>query len=174
MPLLNFANIAPKLGEGVFLAPTAWVIGNVEIGDEVSIFFGSTLRGDIEKICVGAGSNIQEQCTLHTSHGLICAVGNQVTVGHGAVLHSCQIQDLCLIGMNATVLDGAIIGERSIVGAGSLVPMRFTAPPQSLIYGNPAKFIRSLKPKELEYLSESAKRYVEKGKEYAGLVPVNM
>ena len=172
MPVINFELSKPKIGERFFLAPNAWVIGKSEIGDDVTIFFGAVLRGDINRVLVGNGSNIQEHCVLHTSFGLgDVIVGNDVTVGHSAVLHGCKISDRCIIGMNSVILDNAEIGEDSIVGAQSLVSMGKRFPPRSLIYGSPAKLVRELTEEELMSIKHSAKRYKEKGTWYRENLP---
>jgi carbonic anhydrase/acetyltransferase-like protein (isoleucine patch superfamily) len=167
MPVLSFEGDAPKIGADLFLAPDAWVIGKTEIADKVSIFFGAVLRGDINKIIIGEGSNIQEHCVLHTSKGLgDTVVGSDVTVGHKAVLHGCKVGDRCIIGMNSVILDNSQIGEDSIVGAHSLVSMGKVFPARSLILGSPAKVVRELTPAELDQIKDSARRYREKGLQY--------
>ncbi len=167
MPVINFEKDSPSIAENVFTAPTSYVIGKVSLAEYVSVFFGAVLRGDINKIIVGKGSNIQENCVLHTSHGLgDTVVGADVTVGHQATLHGCRIADRCIIGMNSVILDDAEIGENSIVGANSLVTMGKKFPPGSLIMGSPAKVVRELSDKELESIASSAKRYREKADFY--------
>lgn len=167
MPVLDFEDTLPLIGKNVFIAPDAWVIGRSEVADGVAIFFGAVLRGDINKIIVGAGSNIQEHAVLHTSQGLgDLRVGAGVTVGHKAILHGCSISDNCIIGMNSVILDDAEIGEWSIVGAHSLVTMSKKFPPKSLIMGSPAKVVRELTDKELESIRQSALRYQEKAAFY--------
>lgn len=167
MPIIDFEQSTPKIGERLFLAPDAWIIGKSEIGDDISIFFGAVLRGDINRVLVGSGSNIQEHAVLHTSYGLgDVVVGKDVTVGHHAILHGCKISDRCIIGMNSVVLDDAEIGEDSIVGAHSLISMGKKFPPRSLIFGSPAKFIRELSTEEVLSIKHSASRYREKGTSY--------
>ena len=167
MPVIPYKNLTAHISSTVFIAPNAWVTGQVYIEDDVSIFFGAVLRGDLEKIYVGAGTNIQENALLHTSHGLAdCMVGRNVTVGHSAIVHGCTIKDNCIIGMGSTLLDGAIIGENCIVGAQALVPMNMIVPPGSLVLGVPAKVARRLEPAEIKSIAESASHYVETGREY--------
>lgn len=150
-----------------FFAPDAWIIGKSEISEDVSIFFGAVLRGDINKVIVGSGTNIQEHCVLHTSIGLgDIIVGKDVTVGHGAILHGCSVRDSCIIGMGSVILDDAEIGEDSIVGAHSLVSMGKKFPPRSLIFGSPVKVVRELSDKEIKSIKDSAARYREKGEWY--------
>ena len=174
MPIINFENDSPKVGQNLFLAPDAWVIGRTEIADDVSIFFGAVLRGDISKVIVGARSNIQEHSVLHTSQGLgDIVVGDDVTVGHRAILHGCKVSSRCIIGMNSVLLDDAEIGEDSIVGAHSLVSMNKKFPARSLIFGSPAKLVRELTDEEVKSIKLSALRYQEKGAWYRGQFPLS-
>ena len=167
MPCIPYAEHVPTVAPDVFIAPDAWVIGRVTLEAQVSVFFGAVLRGDIEPILIGCGSNIQEHATLHTTGGFPpVTVGHNVTIGHRATLHSCEIQDGCIIGMGATVLDGAIIGRDCMIGAHTLIPMRAQIPPGSMVYGSPGRVVRPLKEKELEWLRESANHYIEKGRWY--------
>ncbi|MBN8549830.1 MAG: gamma carbonic anhydrase family protein [Deltaproteobacteria bacterium] len=167
MPILPFKSHHPKLGEGTFLAPDAWVIGQVTIGKNVSIFFSSVLRGDVQKISVGSGTNIQEHSLLHTSTGLgDCTVGENVTVGHRAILHGCTVHNNCIIGMGSTILDEAVVGENCIIGASSLVTMGTNIPAGHLALGSPAKVIRELSRAEIDQIRESALQYQELGKTY--------
>lgn len=167
MPIIKFEQDTPSFKDGLFLAPDAWLIGKTDIAENVSIFFGAVLRGDINRVIVGSGSNIQEHTVLHTSFGLgDVEVGKDVTVGHRAVLHGCRIFDRCIIGMNSVILDNAEIGEDSIVGAQSLVPMNKKFPPRSLIFGSPAKLVRELTNEEILSIKHSAQRYREKGAWY--------
>ncbi len=167
MPLISYKEHSPKIHESLFLAPDAWVTGKVTIAEDVSIFFGAVIRGDIQPITVGKGTNIQEHAMLHTSHHLAdCIVGDSVTIGHSAIIHGCTIGNRCIIGMGATILDGAEIGEDSIVGANSLVTMNKKFPPKSMIMGSPAVHIRELTEVELSSILASARSYVEVGKNY--------
>ncbi len=168
MPVLNYKEFVPKIGKSVWIAPTAYVTGKCEIADDVAIFFGAALRGDVNKIIVGRGTNIQDNAVLHTSWGLgDCIVGEDVTIGHCAILHGCEVKSRCIIGMNATILDNAVVGEGSIIGAQSLVTMGTIIPPGSLAFGNPAKVIRALNEEEKKLLIYSAQSYQEKGRTYA-------
>lgn len=167
MPLIPYKGINPVVGKDVFIAPNAWVTGKVTLGDEVSLFFGVVMRGDIQNIIIGEGTNLQEHCIVHTSRGLNdCVVGRYVTVGHGAILHGCRISDYCIIGMNSTILDDAEIGENCIIGANSLVSMRSKIPPGTLAFGSPAKPVRDLTEKELKEIRDSAQSYLNVSKEY--------
>ena len=120
--IVPFRGVHPRIGQGVFVAPGAWVIGDVELADGVSIWFNCTLRGDLELIRIGVDTNIQDGSVVHTDAGLPCIVGDRVVVGHGAIVHGARIGDDALIGMGATVLSGAVVGAGAIVGAGALVP----------------------------------------------------
>lgn len=168
MPLAPFEGNWPTLGQNVFIAPNAWVTGRTEIGDNSSILFGAALRGDINKIIIGHSSNVQDNAVLHTSDGLgDCVIGDFVSIGHAAILHGCKVQNRCIIGMGATLLDEAVIGEDSVVGANSLVTMRTIIPPRSLVMGSPAKVVRELRPDEIENIMRTARRYIGKSADYA-------
>lgn len=172
MSLVTFECKTPKIATSCFVAPDSWIIGDVEIGTQSSVFFYSVIRGDIQPIRIGARSNIQEHALIHSSHGMAPAmIGDDVTVGHRAILHGCRVENRCLIGMGATVLDNAIIGEESIVGAHSLVSKGTEIPPRSLVIGTPARVIRTLTPKELSFLKESADNYVRLANDYKSLFP---
>ncbi len=172
--LLRYKEWFPKRGEGVWIAPDATVIGNVEIGKDSSIWFGCVVRGDVHYIKIGERTNIQDLSMIHVTHykkpdmsdGHPTIIGNDVTIGHRVMLHGCTIEDACLIGMNATILDGAVIGKESIVGAGALVTGGKKFPPRSLILGSPAKVVRQLSDEEVAELYASAKRYVNFKNEY--------
>jgi carbonic anhydrase/acetyltransferase-like protein (isoleucine patch superfamily) len=169
--ILTYKHYSPKLSKGVWVADGAIVIGDVEIGEDSSIWFGAILRGDVHFIKIGKRTNIQDLSMIHTTHhkgknrvvgdGFPTIIGDDVTIGHRVMLHGCTIEDNCLIGMSATILDGAVIGKNSIVGAGSLVTMNKKFPPNSLIMGSPAKVVRELSDEEIAELKASAKRYVE-------------
>ncbi len=165
MPILSLNNLTPTVNSEAFIAPDSWIIGDVAIGVDSSIFFYSVLRGDIFPIVVGARTNIQEHSLLHTSSGIgPCIVGDDVTVGHRAILHGCKINNNCIIGMGAIILDGAEIGENSIVGAGSLVTMNKKFPPNSMIMGSPAKVTRELNSDEIKSITLSARNYMDTAK----------
>ncbi len=151
----------PQVDEGVFIAPSADVIGDVKIGKRCSIWFRAVLRGDVMPIIIGDESNIQDGSIVHGTFGKCGAtIGRRVTVGHNVILHGCQVEDLCLIGMGAILMDHSHIGPRCIVGAGSLVTEGAQFPEGSLILGRPAKVIRPLKPEELRFLDQSADNYL--------------
>ncbi len=158
----SYGESKPKIGKNVFIAENATVIGDVEIGDDSSIWFGAILRGDVNYIRVGKCTSIQDGTVVHvTNRTHPTVIGNYVTVGHGVKLHGCTVKDNCLIGIGAIILDGAVIGENSIVAAGTLVPPGKEFPPNSLIMGFPAKVKRKLSEEEIRGLKEHALRYVE-------------
>ena len=137
----------------------ATLVGKVSVGPGASVWYGAVLRADLAAIQVGAGSNIQDNCVLHLDEGMPCLVGEGVTVGHGAILHGCTIEDNCLIGMGAILLNGAVIGRDSMVGAGALITQNTVIPAGSLVLGSPAKVKRMLTPEEVESIRRSAQEY---------------
>jgi carbonic anhydrase/acetyltransferase-like protein (isoleucine patch superfamily) len=153
----------------LFVAPNATVIGDVVLGAQSSVFYGAVLRGDINVIRVGEGTNIQDNAVVHLADDAGAFIGSWCTIGHAAIVHACAIGDECLIGMGATILDHAKIGARSIVGANSLVPQRFECPPGSLVYGAPAKVVRALTDEEQKALRGWAEKYVEVAKAHVAL-----
>lgn len=159
----------PDTARALFVAANATVIGDVVLGAQTSVFYGAVLRGDINVIRVGEGTNIQDNAVVHLADDAGAFIGAWCTIGHAAIIHACAIGDECLIGMGATVLDQAKIGARSIVGANSLVPQRFECPPGSLIYGSPAKIVRVLTEEEQRALRGWAEKYVEVAKAHAAL-----
>ena len=166
----SFLGRSPRLGHEVYVADTAAVVGDVTLGDGVSVWFGASLRGDVHWIEVGPGSNVQDNATVHVSRGTHpCRIGAHVTVGHNAVVHGCTVEDGCLIGMGAVVLDGATIGAGSTVGAGALVTMNTVVPPRSLVLGAPARVVRPLADEEVERNHANAVHYVRMGRIYLGI-----
>jgi carbonic anhydrase/acetyltransferase-like protein (isoleucine patch superfamily) len=157
----------PDVARALFVARNATVNGDVILGPSSSVFYGAVLRGDIQEIRVGEGTNIQDNAIVHLADEYGTYIGAWCTIGHAAIVHACTIEDECLIGMGATVLDGAHIGARSIVGANSLVPQRFTCPPGSMVYGSPAKVVRPLTAQEQAGLRPWAEKYVEVAKAHA-------
>lgn len=162
-----FKGILPTLGARAYVDPAATVIGDVVLGDDVSIWPGAVLRGDVHYIRVGARSNVQDGAIVHVTHdgpyspgGFPTLIGAGVTIGHGAVIHACTIEDYCLIGMHATVLDGAVVKKHGFVGAGSLVPPGKVVGEGELWLGNPAQCVRRLSDKQIEQLHYSADHYV--------------
>jgi len=170
----KFKDFTPKIGKDTWIAPSADVIGDVTIGEDCSIWFGTVVRGDVHYITIGDRTSIQDLSMVHITHhkkadrsdGSPTIIGNDVTVGHRVMLHGCTIEDACLIGMSATILDNAVIGKESIVGASSLVTKGKIFPPRSLIMGSPAKVVRELTDAEVKELYAGAKRYVAFKNEY--------
>jgi carbonic anhydrase/acetyltransferase-like protein (isoleucine patch superfamily) len=160
---------SPDTARAHFVAPNATVIGDVVLGAQSSVFYGAVLRGDINVIRVGEGTNIQDNAIVHLADDAGAFIGAWCTIGHAAIIHACAIGDECLIGMGATVLDHARIGARSIVGANSLVPQHFECPPGSLVYGSPARLIRVLSEDEQRALRGWAEKYVEVARAHASL-----
>ncbi|MEP9376034.1 gamma carbonic anhydrase family protein [Aquabacter sp. CN5-332] len=169
MPLYSLDGLSPELPASgrYWVAPDATVIGRVILKDEASIWFGCVLRGDNEPIVVGEGTNIQENCVLHTDPGFPMTLGTNVTVGHMAILHGCTVGDNSLIGMGATVLNGARIGKNCLVGSNALVTEGKEFPDNSLIVGAPAKVIRTLDDEAAERLRQTALRYQANWKRFA-------
>jgi len=157
----------PQIDLANWIAASATVIGDVTLGAQSSVFYGAVLRGDIARIVVGEGTNIQDNAVVHLADDLDAIIGAWCTIGHSAIVHACTIEDECLIGMGATVLDGARIGRRSIVGAGALVTQRTVVPPGSMVLGAPAKVVRALSEAEQTALRGWAEKYVEVSKAHA-------
>ncbi len=159
----------PDPAGALFIAANATVQGDVVLGPLASVFYGAVLRGDIHEIRIGEGTNIQDNAIVHLADDYGAYIGKWCTIGHAAIVHACTIGDECLIGMGATVLDGAKIGAQSIVGANALVPQRFECPPGSMVLGTPAKAVRALKPEEIAGLRVWAEKYVATAKAHAKL-----
>ncbi len=163
-----YKGLTPAIGKNSFIAQSADIIGDVTTGEDCSIWFGCVVRGDVHYIRIGDRVNIQDLSMVHVTHykkadksdGNPTIIEDDVTIGHRVMLHGCTIKKASLIGMSATILDGAVIGEESIVGAGSLVTKNKIFPPGSLIMGSPAKVVRSLTEEEIAELYASARRYV--------------
>lgn len=157
---LNFAlKDDLKIAPSAWIAPNATVLGDVTLGDESSIWFNGVVRGDIAPIRIGNQTNVQDGCILHVGATHPCLLGDRVSLGHGAVVHGATVEDDCLIGMRATVLNGAIIGRGSIVGAGAVVPENMVVPPNSLVMGVPAKVIKEVSAKQREGITATAIGY---------------
>lgn len=166
----SFQGLHPDIGDGVYIAPTASVIGDVALGDGSSVWHGAVVRGDVWRIVIGELSNIQDACVCHvTTGGPELIVGRRVTVGHGAVLHSCTIEDDCLIGMGAVILDGAVIGRGSIVAAGSIVLEGTRVPPRSLVAGVPGRVKKDVDETAVRSIRERAEEYHELALVYLGV-----
>lgn len=167
MPISNYLNTQPVIGEGVYLHPSCQVIGDVKIGSDSSVWCGAVLRGDVNHIVIGRGSNIQDLSIGHVSHktdadpqGAPLIVGDYVTVGHSVILHGCTIGNECLIGMGSIIMDGVVIPDRVMVGAGSLISPGKVLESGKLYMGRPAKAVRDLTAEELAYLKYSAEHYM--------------
>lgn len=159
----------PDLARANFVAANATIVGDVTLGAGSSVWYGCVLRGDINAIVIGDGTNVQDGTIVHLADDHGVRIGAFTTVGHAAIIHACDIGNECLIGMGATVLDGARIGDGCIVGANALVTQRFVAPPGSMILGAPAKVVRPLTPAERSGLRQWAEKYVEVAKAHAAL-----
>lgn len=157
----------PDTARAAFVAANATVLGDVTLGADSSVWYGCVLRGDINAIAIGAGSNVQDGTIVHLADDYGVRVGDFTTIGHAAIIHACDIGHECLIGMGATILDGARIGDRCIVGANALVTQRFVAPPGSMIFGAPAKVVRPLTDEEQRGLRRWAEKYVVVAKTHA-------
>ena len=162
----RFLRKKPALGKGVYIARGAVVLGDVTLGDYSSVWCNAVLRGDINRIVVGRRTNIQDNAVLHLTKELPCILGNDVSVGHGAIVHACTIADQVLVSMGSVVLDGVVVGEQSIIGAGALVTPGTQIPPGSLVLGSPAKVARKLEPQERADLKVLAEEYVRAGAYY--------
>jgi carbonic anhydrase/acetyltransferase-like protein (isoleucine patch superfamily) len=159
----------PKIEADVFVAPTASVIGDVTLKAGASVWYGAVVRGDVEKITVGAQANVQDNVTLHADPGFPVSVGERVSIGHNAVVHGATVGDDCLIGMGATVLNGAVIGAGSLVAAQALVPQGMEVPPGSLVAGVPAKVRRELSEEERQGVTLNGTMYAELAKAHRGV-----
>jgi len=154
-------------GVPLWQAPNATVIGDVSLGTDVGIWFGAVIRADKDRIRIGDRSNVQDNCVVHTSAGFPTAIGNDVSVGHGAILHGCIIRDRVLVGMGAIVLNGAVVGEDSLIGAGAVVTEGMQVPPGSLVLGVPGKVLKQTSPAQRESILNNAHSYVRLAGEYA-------
>lgn len=165
--VLPYDGVRPRLGRRVFLAPTSTVVGDVTIGDDSSIWFGTVVRGDVGWIRIGARTNVQDLCCLHVTSGVAnLTVGDEVTVGHRVVLHGCTVGDGCLIGIGSVVLDGASIGAGAIIAAGALVPPAMVVPPRTLVRGVPGRCVGPVRPEHAELGLAGAHHYVEVASRY--------
>ena len=160
----RYLRTQPRLGAGVYLATGAVVIGDVQMGDHSSVWYNAVARGDINRIVIGAGTNVQDNAVLHVADDYPCLLGDYVTVGHSAVVHACTIESEVLVGMGAVILDGAVIGAQSIIGAHALVTQGTQVPAGSLLLGAPARVVRELTEHERKGLKLWADKYVENAK----------
>jgi carbonic anhydrase/acetyltransferase-like protein (isoleucine patch superfamily) len=177
--ILRYKDDFPKIHTTAWIAPSADIIGDVEIGEDSSVWFGCVIRGDVHYIKIGKRTSIQDMSMIHVTHyekekkigdGFPTIIGDDVTIAHRVMLHGCKIGNACLIGMSATILDGAEIGDESIVGAGALVTGGKKFPPRSLILGSPAKVVRELTDEEVEKIYKNAENYVKYKNDYINFV----
>jgi len=167
MPVLRFEDREPAVGERVFVAPSAYVVGDVTLGDDVSIWFGAVVRGDVNRVRIGARSNVQDGGVVHVSHQTHpTAIGDGVVVGHQAVVHGCTLEDGCLVGIGARVLDGAVVGRGAQVAAGAVVTPGARVPAGHLALGIPARVVRELSDGERDNIAAIAERYVRLKERY--------
>ncbi|WP_051273634.1 gamma carbonic anhydrase family protein [Desulfotruncus alcoholivorax] len=166
--IISYGGRTPKLHETVFVAPGAKIIGRVSIGENSSVWYNVVIRGDVDEVTIGAGTNIQDGAVLHQDRGFPLVIGNNVTVGHNAIVHGGIVGDGAVIGMGAIVMSGAKIGANSVLGAGSLLPQGKEIPANSLALGSPAKVVRQLTPEEVHNFGEMARVYSRRAKFYRG------
>lgn len=167
MLLVPYDGKLPKIHPTAFVAPTATLIGDVEIGEDASVWFGAVLRGDVMPIRVGARSNIQDNSVVHSTGGWTpTLIGEDVTVGHGVILHGCQVGDRVLVGMGSILLDASQIGSETVIAAGSLVTTKCVIPSGVTAMGRPAKVARPLQPSDLEMIRVGSHSYVEEARRY--------
>lgn len=170
--ILVYEGTAPTLHNGVFIAPGAVVLGRVTLGRDANVWYNAVLRGDVHDIIIGERTNIQDLSMVHATTGVSpTIIGDDVTVGHRAILHGCRVGNGCLIGMGAILLDGVEIGENSLVGAGAMIPPGKKFPPNSVILGAPGRVQRQVSDAEIESFMESARHYVALAKKHHGLIP---
>ena len=151
----------PQIHPTVFVASTATILGNVTIAAESSVWYGAVLRGDTDQIVVGRQTNLQDQVILHTDAGLVCEIGNRVTVGHAAIVHGAKVHDDCLVGIRSVILNGCEIGAGSIVGAGAVIPEGTVVPPGSVVMGVPGRIVRETEDADLERMRHGWQHYVQ-------------
>ena len=167
--IIPYHGKVPQIGNNVFIAPTAVIIGDVTLHDGASIWYGTVLRGDMDPIIVGRGTNIQDNCTVHTDYGYPADIGADVTVGHNAIVHGCRLEDSCLVGINATVLTGARVGRGAVVAAGAVVMEGQTVAPGYLAVGIPAKPKKKLPEQSEERLRLTAENYHKLARKHLAL-----
>ena len=155
-----------NIDKSVFIADGAKVVGKVTIKENSSVWFNAVIRADSSTIEIGRNTNVQDNAVLHTSHNFKVVVGDNVTIGHGGIVHGCTVGNNVLIGMGSIVLDGAIINENCIIGAGTLIPQNKIIPPNTLVFGNPYKIVRSLSEEEIKNILDNAMMYVKEANEY--------
>lgn len=155
------AELEPQIDPSCFVADSAVVLGRVTLGADSSVWYKAVLRGDVDSITVGCRTNIQDLCMVHCDAGLPTVIGDDVTIGHSAIIHACTIGNKCQIGMGAIVLDGAVVGDGCIIGAGAVVPPRMVVPPLSQVMGIPGRVVKTLAPERAEEVAEHSRQYAE-------------
>ncbi|HYM59414.1 MAG TPA: gamma carbonic anhydrase family protein [Thermoanaerobaculia bacterium] len=162
----------PRLGDRVFVAENATLIGDLEIGNDCSIWYGTVIRADVNQVRIGSRTNVQDNCTIHVTGGTHpTIIAEEVTIGHGVIVHGCTIRKGALIGMGSRVLDGALVGEQALVGAGALVPEGMRVPPRTLVVGVPARVKRTLTDAEIAQLEQAWRHYIEYKEKYLAGTP---
>ena len=166
--MINVQSLTKEIQKGnqVFIADTARVIGMVKLGDEVSVWYGASIRGDADQISIGSGTNIQDNAVVHTDEGIHCSIGENCIIGHCAIVHGAKLANNVLVGMNATILNHANIGEYSIIAAGAVIPEGMIVPPYSLVVGIPGKVIKKLDENYTEKIRNNAENYRDLSKIY--------
>lgn len=162
------------IDKSIFIADGAKIVGNVEIGKNSSVWFNAVIRADSDKVKIGENSNVQDNAVIHTSEGFGVQIGDNVTIGHGAIIHGCTVKDNVMIGMGAIVLNGAVIEENSIIGAGALITQGKVIPSGSLAFGNPCKIVRQLTDEEISSISRNAKSYVKEAEKYNTKISIDI
>lgn len=160
--LLPYKDKFPQVPDSAFVAPGAYLVGAVTLGENASVWYNAVLRGDTEPVSIGSSTNVQDGCVLHADPGYPAVIGDDCVIGHRAVVHGCEVGNGCLVGMGATILNGAKIGEGSIVGAGALVPEGKEFPPRSLIIGAPARRAKEVTEEQIKEIARGAETYVER------------
>ncbi len=164
--MIPFRGVMPKIADGVFIAEGAQIIGDVTIGAGSSVWYNTVIRGDVASVTIGRNVNLQDNSTVHVGRGIPCVIHDNVSVGHGAVVHGCTVEEGAMIAIHATVLTGATVGAGSIVGAGAMVGERKSVPPRSLVVGVPARVIRELTDEDVAMSTGTAQRYAQLAKEH--------
>lgn len=167
---IPYNGVTPTIHESVFVAPGVYLIGNVTIGKESSVWFNAVLRGDDGPIIIGERCSIQDNSTIHLYEGFPVVIENDVTIGHNVILHGCKVGKRSIIGMGSTLLDNVEVGEECIIGANTLLAGGIKIPPRSLVLGSPGKVVRELTEKDLQMLQMSSEHYVQKGKEFKDIL----
>ncbi|PGY08185.1 gamma carbonic anhydrase family protein [Bacillus sp. AFS031507] len=164
--IIPYKGISPDVHESVFVAPGAYLIGDVRIGKDSSVWFNAVLRGDDGPIIIGERCSIQDNSTIHLFEGFPVEIADDVTIGHNVILHGCKVGNRCIIGMGSTLLDNVEVGEDCIIGANTLLSGGIKIPPRSLVLGSPGRVIREITQKDLDLLQMSSEHYVQRGKEF--------